>query len=623
MKFLSNLKISNKLILLTSIPAIALIIFATIAVADKWSISSQMHHVEEMSTIAVKVSALVHESQKERGMTAGFLASKGKNFSGQIGGQRDQVDKRLTELQAYIDSIDLSALDDGFVRDLNTALSMTNDIKNIRSRVSALDIRPADAIGYYTKLNGAFLHIITDIVKHAVTAEESSLVAAYYNFLEAKERAGIERAVLATVFTQDKFRGVQYKKLIQLIQAQNVYTDMFMRLAPSDIKAFYKETMSSSVVAETQAMRDTALNKSSTGEFGVRTEDWFAKQTAKINLLKKVDNYLSDKVLAFAGHAASEANWAKVFYITASIIVLMMVVIGFFLIANGIRNPLLEMVSVAEKLSEGDLTIEKKQVHRDETGQALAAMYTMVDKLTNIITNIISAADNMNNASQQVSASAQSLSQSSSEQAASVEETAASLEEMNASISQNSENSRATAGIATEVAKQAAEGGSAVEQTVGAMRDIAEQITLIEDIAYKTNLLALNAAIEAARAGEHGKGFAVVADEVRKLAERSQSSAADITEMSEKNVKIAEGAGKLITEVVPKIQQTADLVEEINAASNEQASNVDQVNQAMDQVDKTAQQSAASSEELASTAEEMSAQTEELKQTVGYFKLAR
>lgn len=623
MNFLSNLKISSKLLLLTSIPTIALIIFAVIALTSKISVSGQMQHVETMATISSNVSALVHEMQKERGMTAGFLASGGKNFAGKIGGQRSTVDSKFSDLQDYVKSHDMAELDKQFVSRLEEGMSMFGQIGEIRQRVSALNIKTGEAIGYYTKMNGKFLSSVITMVGESVTAEASELVVAYYSFLQSKERAGVERAVLAGVFARDQFQGGQFKKFIELVQDQKVYNDMFMELAPQELKSFYKDAMNDSVVGETQQMRNTAFKKSTTGGFGITSQDWFSKQSGKINLLKKVEDHLSKQVLIYAQERVSESTWAETAYIIASLVVLGLVVGGFILIGNGIRLPLMEMVGVATQLSEGDLAIEKKQIHKDETGQALGAMYSMVDKLSEIIAGIVSSADSMNNASEQVSSSAQSLSQSSSEQAASVEETAASLEEMNASIEQNSENARATSGIATEVAKQAGEGGMAVEQTVVAMRDISDKITLIEDIAYKTNLLALNAAIEAARAGEHGKGFAVVADEVRKLAERSQTSAAEITEMSVKNVKIAEEAGKLINDMVPKIQQTADLVEEINAASNEQASNVEQVNKAMEQVDQTAQQSAASSEELASTAEEMSAQTQELKETVGYFKLAQ
>ncbi len=622
MTFLSNLRISSKLLLLTSIPAIALIIFAAIAVTDKMSISRSMENIETMSHVSARISNLVHELQKERGITAGFLTSGGKNFADQINGQRGNVDQKRTDLQDYIASVDMDILNKKFVAGVNKALSVMSEVGDVRQRVSSLKIKPAEAIGYYTKLNGMFIKDIGEMHGGAVTAEAAALIIAYENFLEAKERAGVERAVLAAVLTQNEFRGGQYRKLVELVQDQKVFIEMFMFLAPEELKSFYRDTMNNRAVSETEQIRNTVFEKHSLGDFGITPQDWFSKQSAKINLLKKVEDHLSAELVAYAKEKASEAFWTESIYTIVSLMVMGLVIAGFILISRGIRLPLQEMVGVATQLSQGSLMIDKKAVYKDETGQALGAMYDMVDKLTEIITGIFAGANGMANASEQVSASAQSLSQTSSEQAASVEETAASLEEMNASITQNSENARATSAIATDVAKQAAEGGKAVEETVSAMRDISDKITLIEDIAYKTNLLALNAAIEAARAGDHGKGFAVVADEVRKLAERSQASAAEISEMSVRNVKIAGQAGVLINDVVPKIQQTADLVEEINAASNEQASNVEQVNQAMDQVDQTAQQSAASSEELASTAEEMSAQTEELKAIVSYFRLA-
>ncbi|OCX17466.1 HAMP domain-containing methyl-accepting chemotaxis protein [Pseudomonas graminis] len=224
-------------------------------------------------------------------------------------------------------------------------------------------------------------------------------------------------------------------------------------------------------------------------------------------------------------------------------------------------------------------------------------------------------------ASEQVSATAQSMSQATSEQAASVEETSASIEQMSASINQNTENAKVTDGMASKAAKEATEGGDSVQQTVVAMKKIAQRISIIDDIAYQTNLLALNAAIEAARAGEHGKGFAVVAAEVRKLAERSQVAAQEIGELSSSSVDMAEKAGKLLGEMVPSINKTSDLVQEISAASEEQAAGVAQINTAMTQLNQVTQQNASSSEELAATAEEMSSQAEQLQQAMSFFVL--
>lgn len=244
-------------------------------------------------------------------------------------------------------------------------------------------------------------------------------------------------------------------------------------------------------------------------------------------------------------------------------------------------------------------------------------------KLVDIINDVRTNTDALVTAADEVASTASTLSQGASEQAASVEETSASLEEMGASIDQNAENAKQTDTIATKSAKDAKQGGEAVKNTVTAMKEIADKISIIEDIAYQTNLLALNAAIEAARAGEHGKGFAVVASEVRKLAERSQKSANEIGTLAGSSVQIAESAGKLIEDIVPAINKTADLVQEITAASQEQSSGVNEVNKAMGQLDQVSQQSASASEELAAIAEELQAQAERLMSSISFFKLGK
>jgi len=277
-------------------------------------------------------------------------------------------------------------------------------------------------------------------------------------------------------------------------------------------------------------------------------------------------------------------------------------------------------VNIVRQISEGDLSV-RVQLRSGDTSSLLSAMQNMVEKLSQIITDVRSASDNLSSASEEVSATAQSMSQATSEQAASVEETSASVEQMSASINQNTENAKVTDGMATKSSTEAVEGGAAVKETVAAMKSIADKIGIIDDIAYQTNLLALNAAIEAARAGEHGKGFAVVAAEVRKLAERSQVAAQEIGEVAKGSVGLAEKAGKLLDEMVPSIKKTSDLVQEIACASEEQSSGVAQINTAMNQLNQITQQNASSSEELAATAEEMSSQAEQLQQTMSFFKV--
>ena len=321
--------------------------------------------------------------------------------------------------------------------------------------------------------------------------------------------------------------------------------------------------------------------------------------------------------------AQEKIDWLNSFMIVTSVIGALIALILGVVITRMITVPLKQMLAAADDLrqGDGDLTQRLPDFGNNEIGKTAHAFNGFVEKIQNVLIEVSANVDSMSQAAEEISATSQSLSQGASEQAASVEETSASLEQMSASINQNTDNARATENIATSSSEQAQDGGQAVGETVSAMTTIAAKISLIEDIAYKTNLLALNAAIEAARAGEHGKGFAVVADEVRKLAERSESSAQEISELAANSVKVAQRAGELINEIVPGIGKTADLVQEITAASEEQSSGVTQVTTAMEQLDKGAQQGASSSEELAATAEEMSTQMVELQRTVGFFKL--
>jgi methyl-accepting chemotaxis protein len=277
-----------------------------------------------------------------------------------------------------------------------------------------------------------------------------------------------------------------------------------------------------------------------------------------------------------------------------------------------------EITAAAEEIANGNLTVKLQE--RSEKDTLMQALTAMVVKLTHTVSEIRSIAGEVAAASQSISTASVQVSKGASSQAAAAEEASSSMEQMSSNIKQNADNAQQTDKIANKSAHDAQESGKSVLEAVGAMKEIADKNSIIEEIARQTNLLALNAAIEAARAGEHGKGFAVVAAEVRKLAERSQKAAGEINDLSANTLKVSEKSGEMLDKLVPDIQRTAELVQEISAASKEQDTGAEQINKALQQLEQVIQQNASASEEMASTTEELTGQADQLVSALSFFK---
>jgi len=837
LKLLFNLSFKQKLLLLLSFPLIGFIFFSSLQSYNYYSNYSSMKKIETLTILSTKISKFVHETQKERGLTAGYLGSNGTKFKQELKNQRKNTNKQYSTIKKYISSVQIS---DDLFENIQKALNMLKKLDSTRSKIDNLDIKLSSAIKYYSTINNIMLNEIIYISKHSDVALVTQGIISYSNFLLAKEKAGIERAIGASALSNNEFKPSMRIKFINLIEAQNTYIGLFLLNSDDKIKSYYKNSMNNNAITEVEKIRSSIINSTykhdlvtqmkelvgyggmihnfknyvirgnnkyhnkfniqyskllllintykkkeniskqeikllndivktfttyknalpyiarannngltvkeldkivsindkpavealkilSKSLFSVDSSYWFNQITTKINILKDIDNKLSNKLLLDVKKIKDNAFNTLIFMFFISIIGTIVTLFISTMIIKNLQSSIklfkdgldeflsyvvrekdeVELIKVqgedefaqmatdvnikisqVSKIIEVDkhtveeiddimgkitngfygyyihqtgassevkklrdtintMTKDAKRkfdvinnlldtyglgdftytISKDDSkgmygdfGSVLNSTILLGQNISELLAQLSNAGDSLENNTNILSSSSKHLANSSNEQAASLEQTAAAVEQITQNIRHTTSTVSAMSNIADSVTKSAAEGEILATQTTQSMDEINtkveainEAISIIDQIAFQTNILSLNAAVEAATAGEAGKGFAVVAQEVRNLASRSADAANEIKVLVDSANRTAtkgkDISDKMIygyNELNEKIIQNKDMIDQVLLASKEQETSIEQINTTVNALDEVTQKNAHASAQISQLSNEVS-----------------
>ena len=676
-RLIQNLKIRTRIASALLLPTVGMLVISSFLLVEKWQLASNMGQLEELVKLANHLSRFVHELQKERGVSAVYQGSQGKQMGENLPQQRRLTDKYRAELQTFLASFDGARHGAGLSAELNRTLGMIGELDGKREEITRLAITPAEGVAYFTNTNMQSVRTMAQIALASKSIDTSNAISAYVGFLYGKEKTGQERAVGAAGISARKFTEDGYLRFVQVTAEQGTYLSGFDSYAPEAIKKFYAQTVVGHDVDEVARIRKIVFAGGLTGDLkGTEGPYWYKVTTAKIDLMKKVEDKIAEQLEALALDESTRAETALLITLGGVAILLAVTAALGIVIVRGITGPVANITGAMGRLAKGDKTIEisgtenkdeigamaravvifkqnmiradelavketqsvKAREHRARLMEELAGGFD--SEVSDTLTMVKSASTELHATAAAMTATAEeskrqvTVAAAATEQSsANVQTVAASAEQLSASINEISRQVAQSANIAQRAVTEAAHTNGTVRSLAESAERIGEVVKLIREIASQTNLLALNATIEAARAGDAGKGFAVVASEVKSLAGQTEKATEEITgqitaiqSASAQAVQAIKGISSTIGEISEIATAIAGAVEEQGASTEEIARNVQQAAQAsqhvasnLSRVTQAANETGTAAHQVLASSEELSKRSEVLRLRVETF----